>query len=117
MDGNDVDGGGGVRYAGDSLHGTAQAAEEWLLLVSLPAARRAVTRSGSNWNCTAELFTAVDYQQLTDPDSGEMRSGCTTVNLTPRRLRKLLGRYCAKTGQTAEEWIGEELKSPSTTRF
>ena len=51
----------------------------------------------------------IDYQQLTDPDTGETVT-CTTVNFTPRGW-ELLGRYCAKTGQTAEEWMAEELKA------
>ena len=54
-------------------------------------------------------FHGIDYQQLTDPTTGETVT-CTTVNLTPRGW-ELLGRYCAKTGQTAEKYIAEELKA------
>ena len=69
-------------------------------------------RDGRRKRLKLELYTefhGIDYQQLTDPDTGETVT-CTTVNLTPRGW-ELLGRYCAKTGQTAEEWIGEELKA------
>ena len=53
-------------------------------------------------------FQGVEYQYLTDPNTGETVT-CTTVKLTPRGW-ELLGRYCAKTGQTAEEWVGEQVK-------
>ena len=53
-------------------------------------------------------FHGLEYQKLIDPDTGQTVV-CTTVNFTPRGW-ELLGRYCAKSGQTAEEWIAEELK-------
>ena len=53
-------------------------------------------------------FHGIKYQYLTDPNTGE-KVTCTTVKLTPRGW-ELLGRYCAKTGQTAEEWVGEQVK-------
>ena len=53
-------------------------------------------------------FHGLEYQKLIDPETGQTVV-CTTVNFTPRGW-ELLGRYCAKSGQTAEEWIGEELK-------
>ena len=53
-------------------------------------------------------FHGLEYQKLIDPETGQTVV-CTTVNFTPRGW-ELLGRYCVKSGQTAEEWIGEELK-------
>ena len=69
-------------------------------------------RDGRLKRLKLELYTefhGIDYQQLIDPGTGETVT-CTTVNLTPRGW-ELLGRYCAKTGLTAEEWIGGELKA------
>ena len=53
-------------------------------------------------------FHGLEFQQSFDPFTGETVC-CTTVNFTPRGW-ELLARYCAKSGQTAEEWMAEELK-------
>ncbi len=69
-------------------------------------------RDGRRKRLKLELYTefhGLKYQKLTNPETGEMVV-CTTVDLSPRGW-ELLGRYCAKSGQTAEEWVSEELKA------
>ena len=53
-------------------------------------------------------FHGLKFQQSFDPGTG-LTEVCTMVNFTPRGW-ELLGKYCAKSGQTAEEWVSEELK-------
>ena len=68
-------------------------------------------RDGRRKQLKLELYTefhGIDYQALTDPDTGKTVT-CTTVNFSPRGW-ELLGRYCARYGQTPEEWVGEQVK-------
>ena len=53
-------------------------------------------------------YHGIDSRTLIDPETGETVLA-TTVNFTPRGW-ELVGRYCAKYGQTAEEFVAEELR-------
>ena len=96
---------GGVLSVRKRVHGSEETAA-WVLRQRLPATRCRRKR------LKLEIYTefhGLSHQKLIDPETGETVI-CTTVNFTPRGW-ELLGRYCAKSGQTAEEWIGEELKA------
>ena len=53
-------------------------------------------------------FHGIYRKQLTDPDTGELIAA-TTVNFTARGW-ELVGRYCAKSGLTAEEFVAGQLR-------
>ena len=68
-------------------------------------------RSSRRNRLKAELmreFYGVGFQHAFNPDTGEP-GFVTTVNITDKGWA-LIDRYLAKSGQTAEEWIGEQLQ-------
>ena len=63
--------------------------------------------SRSSWKSSKE-FHGLERKQLTDPDTGQLIAA-TTVNFTARGW-ELVGRYCAKLGLIAEEFVAGQLR-------